>query len=41
MKWYVSPEGVALQKKYGKWVGDWGRGRPQMNWIVGILNASQ
>ena len=25
----------ALIKEHGQWHGDWGKGSPQLNWIVG------
>ena len=39
-EWSLSPEGQAIQKKYGSWVGDWGRGNPQINWIIGVTQRS-
>jgi hypothetical protein len=36
MTYYNSPEGLALAAKYGKWDGDWGKGDPQINWIIGV-----
>ena len=34
--WYNSPEGVALQEMHGWYVGAWGKGHPQLNWIIGV-----
>jgi hypothetical protein len=35
-QWYQTKEGLALAEKYGAWVGGWGKGSPQLNWIIGI-----
>jgi hypothetical protein len=36
LAWYGSPEGVGLQETHGWWVGAWGKGTPQLNWIIGV-----
>jgi hypothetical protein len=36
IQWYDSPEGRALQDTHGWWVGSWGKGSPQLNWLIGV-----
>jgi hypothetical protein len=34
--WYSSPEGKARSKLHGQMTGDWGKCKPQVNYIVGV-----
>ena len=39
INYFFSPEGREMEKKYGSWVGAWGKGDPQINWLVGVMQS--
>ena len=39
LKWNLNKTNIARMHRHGQWHGDWGKGTPQLNWVIGIRRA--
>ena len=39
LKWNLNQTNIARMRRHGQWHGDWGKGTPQLNWVIGIRRA--
>ena len=39
LKWNLNETNIKRMHRHGQWHGDWGKGTPQLNWVIGIRRA--